>query len=97
MIGKLENGRLVQPTGKVIIIANPTEEDYKKIGYKEVEDNVIEEQEGMFIVPEYTETEDKIIINYHYEPVEEPEEEQPEEELPEETQEPEEEVNDTIE
>ena len=68
-VAKLENGQLVYPTGNVIIIANPREEDYKRLGYKDVEDNRPEEQEGKVLVPEYTETEDKIVINYHYEDV----------------------------
>ena len=72
MLGKLENGVLLRDGGQVlvyedVVVANPREEDYLKAGYKEVEDNKLEDKEGYIQVAEYTETEDKIIINYHYE------------------------------
>lgn len=72
MLGKLEDGVLLRDGGQVlvyedVVVANPREEDYLKAGYKEVEDNKLEDRDGYIQVAEYTETEDKIIINYHYE------------------------------
>lgn len=72
MLGKLEDGVLLKDSGQVlvyanVVVANPREEDYRRAGYKDVEDNRLEEREGYIQVAEYTETEDKIIINYHYE------------------------------
>jgi hypothetical protein len=72
MLGKLFNGELQRADGKIlvyegVVVANPREEDYRKAGYKDIKDNPLEEREGYIQVAEYTETEDKIIINYHYE------------------------------
>jgi hypothetical protein len=72
MLAKMINGRPLMARGKILrngklIISNPREEDFIEAGYKPVEDNKIADKEGFERVPEYTETEEKIIINYHYE------------------------------
>lgn len=74
MLGKLENGQLKIAGGKIIrfgdeITVNPRDEDFIRIGYKPVEDNRLEEKEGFYQVPDYSETEEKIIVNYHYEEI----------------------------
>jgi len=80
MLCKLVNGQLKVAGGRILvcgdlIISNPREEDFINAGYKPVEDNRLEEKEGYYQVPEYTEEEDKIVINYYYEEIpEEPEE-----------------------
>ena len=76
MLAKLENGQLKVALGKILryenwIVSNPREEDFIKAGYKPVEFNPLPEKEGYYQVPEYTEEEDKIIVNYHYEEVQE--------------------------
>ena len=50
-----------------VITTNPREKDWLEAGYKPVEDNRLEEKEGYYQVPEYTEEEDKIVATYHYE------------------------------
>jgi len=72
MLGKLVDGELQKADGRIlvyedVVVANPREEDYRKAGYKDIKDNPLEEMDGYTQVAEYTETEDKIIINYHYE------------------------------
>lgn len=57
-----------------VIIVNPREEDWLEAGYKTVEDNRLEEKEGFYQVPEYTEEEDKIVATYHYEEITDEEE-----------------------
>jgi hypothetical protein len=80
MLCKLVDGQLKVAGGRILvsgdlIVSNPREEDFINAGYKPVEDNRLEEKEGYYQVPEYTEEEDKIVINYHYEEIpEEPEE-----------------------
>lgn len=80
MLCKLVDGQLKVAVGRILvhgdlIISNPREEDFINAGYKPVEDNRLEEKEGYYQAPEYTEEEDKIVINYHYEEIpEEPEE-----------------------
>ena len=80
MLAKLIDGQLKIASGKVLIIGdevivNPREEDWKRAGYKEVIDNKLPEKEGYYQVPEYSEDEEYIYINYHYEEIpEEPEE-----------------------
>jgi len=74
MLGKLVDGQLQIASGKILIIddeviVNPREEDWKRAGYKPVEFNHLPEKEGYYQVPEYSETEDKIIVNYHYEAI----------------------------
>ena len=74
MLGKLENGHLKLAGGKILyfddeVIVNPREEDFIRAGYKEVIDNRLPEKEGYYQVPEYSETEENIIINYHYEEI----------------------------
>lgn len=82
MLGKLVDGQLKIASGKILhigdeVIVNPREEDWIRAGYKPVEFNPLPDREGYYQVPEYTEEEDKIIVNYHYEkiPEEEPTEE----------------------
>ena len=80
MLCKLVDGQLKVAGGRILvwgdlIISNPRDEDFINAGYKPVEDNRLPEKEGYYQVPEYTEEEDKIVINYHYEEIpEEPEE-----------------------
>ena len=74
MLAKLENGQLRVASGKILryddeITANPREEDFIRAGYKPVIDNRLPEKEGYYQVPEYSETEENIIINYHYEEI----------------------------
>lgn len=74
MLGKLIDGQLKIAGGKILIIGdevivNPREEDWKRAGYKEVKDNPLPEKEGYYQVPEYSEDEQYIYINYHYEEI----------------------------
>jgi len=76
MLGKLENGQIKFAYEKVLhidglIIVNPREEDYLRAGYKPIEDNILENKEGYYQLPEYTDAGDKIIANYHYEELDE--------------------------
>ena len=50
-----------------VIITNPREEDWLEAGYKPVVCEQLEEKEGYYQVPEYTEEDDKIVATYHYE------------------------------
>jgi len=72
MLAKLEDGLLKVAWGKILrydgwVVSNPREEDFIKAGYKPVEGERLEEKEGFYQVPEYTEEEDKIVATYHYE------------------------------
>ena len=74
MLAILVDGHLKVAGGKILIIddeviVNPREEDFKRAGYKEVIDNRLPEKEGYYQVPEYSETEENIVINYHYEEI----------------------------
>ena len=74
MLAKLIDGQLHVASGNILIIddeviVNPREEDFIDAGYKPVEDNRLEEKEGFYQVPEYTEEEDKIVATYHYEEI----------------------------
>lgn len=74
MLGKLIDGNLKIASGNVLIIddeviVNPREEDWKRAGYKEVVDNKLPEKEGYYQVPEYSEDDEYIYINYHYEEI----------------------------
>lgn len=74
MLAKLIDGQLHAASGKILIIddeviVNPREEDWKRAGYKEVVDNKLPEKEGYYQVPEYSEDEEYIYINYHYEEI----------------------------
>jgi len=74
MLGKLIDGHLKIASGNVLIIddeviVNPREEDWKRAGYKEVKDNRLPEKEGYYQVPEYSEDDEYIYINYHYEEI----------------------------
>lgn len=74
MLGKLIDGHLKIASGNVLIIddeviVNPREEDWKRAGYKEVVDNKLPEKDGYYQVPEYTEDDAYIYINYHYEEI----------------------------
>ena len=69
MYGKLEDGELKYASKVAIvngdmIVTNPKEEDYVAAGYKLVVDNAPQDAEKEY-TPEYTEEEDKIIINYN--------------------------------
>lgn len=72
MLAKLIDGQIKYAGGKILIIddeviVNPRDEDWKRAGYKEVVDNRLPEKEGYYQVPDYSETEDKIVVTYHYE------------------------------
>ena len=74
MLAKLIDGQLHVASGKILIIddeviVNPREEDWKRAGYKEVKDNPLPEKEGYYQVPEYSEDDEYIYINYHYEEI----------------------------
>ena len=74
MIGKLVDGQLKIASGKILhigdeVIVNPREEDWIRAGYKPVEFYPLPEREGYYQVPDYSETEEKIIVNYHYEEI----------------------------
>jgi len=68
MYGKLENGELKYASTVAIIdgdmvVTNPKPENYIHAGYKLIVDNAPQDAEKEY-TPEYTEEEDKIIINY---------------------------------
>ena len=72
MLAKLIDGQIKYAGGKILIIGdevivNPRDEDWMRAGYKQVEFHPLPEKEGYYQVPEYSETDDKIIVNYHYE------------------------------
>ena len=74
MLAKLVDGQIKYAGGKILIIddeviVNPREEDWKRAGYKEVVDNRLPEKEGYYQIPEYSEDEEYIYINYHYEEI----------------------------
>lgn len=74
MLAILIDGHIKYAGGKILIIGdevivNPREEDFIRAGYKPVIDNRLPEKEGYYQVPEYSETEENIIINYHYEEI----------------------------
>lgn len=74
MLAILIDGQIKYAGGKILIIGdeiivNPREEDWKRADYKEVIDNRLPEKEGYYQVPEYSETEGNIIIDYHYEEI----------------------------
>lgn len=74
MLGKLVDGNLKVASGDILIIddeviVNPREEDWKRAGYKEVVDNRLPEKEGYYQVPEYSEDDEHVYINYHYEEI----------------------------
>ena len=79
VLGILVDGKLKLAGGKILhigdrVIVNPREEDWIEAGYKPVEYNPLPEKEGYYQVPDYTEEEDKIIVNYHYEEIPDDEE-----------------------
>lgn len=68
MYGKLENGELKYASKIAIrdgnmIVTNPKDDDYRRAGYKLIVNNSPEDAEKEY-TPEYTEEEDRIIINY---------------------------------
>ena len=74
MLAILIDGQIKYAGGKILIIddeviVNPREEDWKRAGYKEVKDNRLPEKEGYYQVPEYSEDDTYIYINYHYEEI----------------------------
>lgn len=74
MLAKLVDGQIKYAGGKILIIGdevivNPREEDWKRAGYKEVKDNHLPDKEGYYQVPEYSEDDEYIYINYHYEEI----------------------------
>ena len=73
-LAKLIDGRIKYAGGKTLIvgdevIVNPREEDWLEAGYKPVVGERLEEKEGFYQVPEYTEEDDKIVVTYHYEEI----------------------------
>lgn len=72
MLGKLVNGRLIVARGKYLeydgmIITNPREEDWRKAGYKYVIDGEhLQEKEGYYESPVYTDDGEVIRITYEY-------------------------------
>lgn len=52
-----------------VFCVNPREEDWKEAGYKPVVGERLEEKEGYYQVPEYSEEDDKIVATYHYEEI----------------------------
>ena len=74
MLAKLVNGNLQVAGGKLLqigdeITVNPREEDFLRAGYKPVVGERLEEKEGFYQVAEYTENDNEIIANYHYEEI----------------------------
>lgn len=72
MLAKFIDGKIKFAGGKLLkhdgwITTNPREKDWLEAGYKPVVGERLEEKEGFYQVPEYTEEDDKIIVNYHYE------------------------------
>lgn len=72
MLAKFIDGQIKFAGGKVLehdgwITTNPREEDWLDAGYKPVVGERLEEKEGFYQVPEYTEEDDKIVVTYHYE------------------------------
>lgn len=79
MLAKIIDGQIKFAGGKLLkhdgwITTNPREEDFIKAGYKPVVGERLEEKEGFYQVPEYTEEEDKIVATYHYEEITDDEE-----------------------
>ena len=74
MLAKLINGQLKIASGKILhiddeVIVNPREEDWKRAGYKEVKNNHLPEKDGYYQVPEYSEDDEYVYINYHHEEI----------------------------
>lgn len=79
MLAILIDGQIKYAGGKILIIddeviVNPREEDWKRSGYKEVKDNRLPEKDGYYQVPEYSEDDTYIYINYHYEEIQDEQE-----------------------
>lgn len=79
MLAKIIDGQIRFAGGKLLkhdgwITTNPREEDFIAAGYKPVVGERLEEKEGFYQVPEYTEEEDKIVATYHYEEITDDEE-----------------------
>ncbi len=79
MLAKIIDGQIRFAGGKLLehdgwITTNPREEDFIEAGYKPVVGERLEEKEGFYQVPEYTEEEDKIVATYHYEEITDDEE-----------------------
>ena len=79
MLAKIIDGQIRFAGGKLFkhdgwITTNPREEDFIAAGYKPVVGERLEEKEGFYQVPEYTEEEDKIVVTYHYEEITDDEE-----------------------
>lgn len=70
MYGKLVNGVLKLPTKKIkregLLILNPTDETLALLGYKPIQYNKIEDKEGFYKQPVYSENENNIIVDYEY-------------------------------
>ena len=74
MLAKFIDGQIKFAGGKLLehdgwITTNPREKDFIDAGYKPVVGERLEEKEGFYQVPEYTEEEDKIVATYHYEEI----------------------------
>lgn len=72
MLAKFENGIVKFAYGKLLkhgdtVVVNPREEDWLEVGYKPVVGERLENKEGFYQVPEYSEEGDKIVVTYHYE------------------------------
>lgn len=70
MYGKLVNGVLTLPAKKIkrdgLLILNPSEETLALLGYKPIQYNKIEDKEGFYKAPVYSENENNIIVDYEY-------------------------------
>ena len=74
MLAKLIDGQIKYAGGKILIIGdevivNPREEDWKRAGYKPVVGEPLPDKEGYYQLPEYSEDDEYIYINYHYEEI----------------------------
>ncbi len=74
MLAKFIDGKITFAGGKLLkhdgwITTNPREKDWLEAGYKLVVGEPLEEKEGFYQVPEYTEEDDKIVATYHYEEI----------------------------
>ena len=72
MLAKLENGVIRFAYGNILrygnnIVVNPREIDYINARYKEIIDNRLPDRQGYNQIPEYSETDENIVINYRYE------------------------------
>lgn len=74
MLGKLFDNKLKMAYGNILklddeIIVNPREKDWIRSGFKVIKDNRQLDKDGYYQVPEYSEDDEYIYINYHYEEI----------------------------